>query len=192
MIPLTKDVRKMINIKTFFFVATILIAGAHKTAQADQSQPLALGPFELLPSGKGMLMVGAGAFDALWPRDAVGSATSALLNVEYRFGKKFYYLGLVAGGLVNSDSGGFVYVGSYADIRYKKFIATPAVGAGAYHKGAGPDLGGTLEFRSSITFAYELENEGRIGIGIAHISNAGIYDLNPGENEILLSYSFPF
>ncbi|MDH3316794.1 MAG: acyloxyacyl hydrolase [Gammaproteobacteria bacterium] len=182
----------MINKKTLIFLATILIAGAYKAAQADQSQPLALGPLEVLPSGNGMLMIGVGGFDALWPRDSVGNGTSALLNVEYRFGKKLFYLGLVTGVLVNSDSGGFVYVGNYVDIRYKKFIATPLLSVGAYSQGAGPDLGGTLEFRSSITFAYELEDKSRIGVGIAHISNASIHDENPGENEILVSYSFHF
>ncbi len=192
MVPLNIKVRTMINRKTVFFVATMLIAGAYKTAQADQSQPLSLGPFELLPSGKGMLMIGAGGFDALWTRDSVGEGASALLNVEYRFGKKLFYLGVVTGGLVNSDSGGFVYVGNYVDIRYKRFIATPVLSVGAYSQGAGPDLGGTLEFRSSITLAYELENKSRIGVGIAHISNASIHDENPGENEILVSYSFHF
>ncbi len=192
MVLLNIKVRTMIRRKTVFFLATMLIAGAYKAAEADQSQPLSLGPFEVLPSGKGMLMVGAGGFNALWTRHTVGNGSSALLNVEYRFGKKLFYLGLATGGLVNSDSGSFVYVGNYLDIRYKKFIATPLLAVGAYNQGAGPDLGGTLQFRSSLTLAYELEDKSRIGVGIAHISNASIHDENPGENEILVSYSFHF
>ncbi len=190
MVPLNIRVRTMINTKTIFFVATMLITGAYKAAQADQSQPLSLGPFELLPSGKGMLMIGAGAFNAFGQTGSEDA--SAMVNVEYLSGKKIYYLGMVTGGLVNSDSGGFVYVGSYADIRYKRFIATPVLSVGAYNQGASRDLGGTLQFRSSITLAYELEGKSRIGVRVAHTSNAGIHDENPGENEILATYSFYF
>ncbi len=115
-----------------------------------------------------------------------------MLNLEYRFGKKIAYLGFAVGGLVTSDSGSFVYVGNYADIRYKNYIATPMLSVGAYRKGAGPDLGGTLEFRSSITLAYEFEDGSRIGLRVAHVSNASIHDDNPGENEVLITCSFRF
>lgn len=137
-------------------------------------------------------MVGGGAFNAFADGGQTEDRTSAMLNIEYRFGKKISYLGFAVGGLVTSDSGSFVYVGNFADIRYKNYIATPLLSVGAYRKGAGPDLGGTLEFRSSITLAYEFEDGSRIGVRFAHTSNATIHDDNPGENEFLMTCSFRF
>lgn len=114
------------------------------------------------------------------------------MNLEYRFGRKIFYLGFAAGGLVNSDGGSFLYVGNYADIRYKNYIATPLLSVGRYNKGAGPDLGGVLQFRSSVTLAYELQDGSRVGVRVAHISNARIRESNPGANEVLLTYGLRF
>jgi len=36
-----------------------------------------------------------------------------------------------------------------------------------------------------------LDNKSRIGLQIAHISNAGIYHRNPDDNEVLVTYAFP-
>lgn len=178
--------------KSGLLAALVLFTAAFSVSWADQTRPLSLGRFEVLPSGKGMLLGGAGEFNAFRQRDAGGNGASALLNLEYQFGKKIFYIGFAAGGLVNSDGGSFVYLGNFADIRYKNYVATPLLSVGAYQKGAGPDLGGTLQFRSSITLAYELEDGSRVGVRVAHISNAGIHDKNPGANEVLLTYGYRF
>lgn len=170
----------------------LLFSLALNTVRADQGSPLALGPFEVLPSGDGMIMVGAGEFNAFQKQDPGEVGASSELNLEYQFGKKFFYLGFAVGGLANTDGGKFLYLGNYADIRFKKFVATPLLSVGAYRKGSGPDLGGTLQFRSSLTLAYELNNGSRFGVRIAHISNADIHDENPGANEVLITYAFPF
>lgn len=178
------------NLNRVFLV--LLLSLAFNTARADQGSPLALGPFEVLPSGAGMVVVGVGEFNAFRQRDPGEVGASSELNLEYRFGKKFFYLGFAAGGLANTDGGKFLYLGNYADIRYKKIVVTPLLSVGAYRKGSGPDLGGTLQFRSSVTLAYELDDGSRFGVRLAHISNAGIYDENPGANEVLITYAFPF
>ncbi len=171
---------------------TLLLVIAFSAVKADQSQPLSLGPFEILPSGENRLLFAGGAFNLPWSRNVTGEGISADANLEYRFGKKFYYVGFALGGLANTEGGGFVYVGNHADIRYGKFVATPLLSVGAYSKGAGLDLGGTLQFRSSVTIAYEFQDGSRVGIRMAHISNAGIHDENPGVNELLLTFDFPF
>jgi lipid A 3-O-deacylase len=61
---------------------------------------------------------------------------------------------------------------------------------GGYHEGDSADLGGVFQFRESIDLAYRFDNGHRLGVRVAHISNAGIHDKNPGEEEILLTYSF--
>jgi len=62
-----------------------------------------------------------------------------------------------------------------------------------YHRGGGEDLGGTFEFRTSVVGAYEFGNGSRVGVQFAHVSNAGTgkRNVNPGENELLLTYSLP-
>ena len=48
------------------------------------------------------------------------------------------------------------------------------------------DLGNTLEFRTAMDIGRELSNGSRISLGISHISNAGIDDINPGMDAISL------
>ena len=52
----------------------------------------------------------------------------------------------------------------------------------------GPFLGGDLEARTEV--AREIGSGRRLGAGFYHISNAIIYDLNPGSNSLLLALSF--
>jgi hypothetical protein len=49
-----------------------------------------------------------------------------------------------------------------------------------------------FQFRSSIALSYEFAHKARLGLSFAHISNAGIYDDNPGAEEIYVFYSLPF
>ncbi|MEB8491533.1 acyloxyacyl hydrolase, partial [Acidithiobacillus ferriphilus] len=39
--------------------------------------------------------------------------------------------------------------------------------------------------------AYQFANQSRLGIKIAHISNAYIANEDPGEDEVLLTYALP-
>lgn len=81
--------------------------------------------------------------------------------------------------------GGLVYDWEFANDWY----LTPNVAAGLYHQGGGKDLGGTFNFRSGIELHYAIDRESRVGIGIHHISNAGIYDNNPGTEMITATFS---
>jgi hypothetical protein len=60
---------------------------------------------------------------------------------------------------------------------------------GGYRKGNSTDLGGVFQFRQSIDLSYRFDNGHRLGVRAAHISNADIQERNPGEEEILLTYS---
>jgi hypothetical protein len=95
------------------------------------------------------------------------------------------------GVMANTDGGVFGYGGIYADIKYRNLVATPFFTVGGYHQGGSKDLGGTFQFRSGMTFAYQFNRGSRLGVRFAHISNASIYDNNPGENEVLLTYAIP-
>jgi hypothetical protein len=60
---------------------------------------------------------------------------------------------------------------------------------GGYHDGDSANLGGVFQFRLSLDVAYRFDNGHRLGVRAAHISNAGVNEENPGEEELLLTYS---
>lgn len=160
---------------------------AASAARADEPGTTAFtrfGPVVVHGNESDNLMLGAGVFDLRHNSSAAGT-------IEYRFGRKVFVVGLSLGLMANTDGGLFGYVGAYGDLSYKKFYVTPQLAIGGYGEGSSQDLGGVFQFRQSIDFAYRFNNGHRVGIRAAHISNAGIHDLNPGEEELLLSYSLP-
>lgn len=164
-----------------------VLSATFSAARADEPETTAfayLGPIVMHGNEADNLLLGAGVFDLR--HDASGAGT-----IEYRFGRKVFVIGLTLGLMANTDGGLFGYVGAYADLSYKKFYLTPQLAMGGYGEGSSQDLGGVFQFRQSIDFAYRFDNGHRIGVRAAHISNADIHDINPGEEELLLTYSFP-
>lgn len=115
------------------------------------------------------------------------------LGLEYRFSDVFYGLRPTLG--FNFDTQGDAY--GYGGINWEiplwdnKLLLIPNFMAGLYHEGDGKDLGGAIEFRSGIELAYQMENNHRIGVAFNHISNASIYDKNPGAEAVIVTYSIP-
>ena len=60
-----------------------------------------------------------------------------------------------------------------------------------YERGEGKELGGPIEFRSGLDIQRRLDGGTKIGLGIYHLSNCCIYDLNPGTNSLLLRIVLP-
>lgn len=160
----------------------------HTTAAEEEAQstPFSLGGIQLLADEPSYLSFQVGAFDFN------DDDRTAVAYAEFRYGKKLFFIGPVIGIMANTQGGVFGYGGIYADIKYGNWVATPSVTAGGYRQGGSKDLGGIFQFRSSFTLAYQFDWGGRLGVRLAHISNAHIYDNNPGENEILLTYAIPF
>lgn len=169
-------------IRTLFISITCI-----PIALADQAQSAAVnfGGIQLLADEASYFGFQAGAFDFN------DDDRSAVIYAEYRSGKKLFFIGPAAGIMVNADGGVFGYGGIYADFKYRNWILTPLVSIGGYAQRGSKDLGGIFQFRSSITLAYQFDQGARLGVRLAHISNAHIYPNNPGENELLLTYSFP-
>jgi lipid A 3-O-deacylase len=61
-----------------------------------------------------------------------------------------------------------------------------------YRRGSGEDLGGVFQFRLSANLAYQFHGGWRLGVHFAHISNAGIYARDPGDDELLLTVKTPY
>jgi len=63
---------------------------------------------------------------------------------------------------------------------------------GYYAQGDGPDLGGSLQFRSSLGAGYAFDNGMTVLASYDHRSNADTLDVNPGLETIALRVAFPF
>jgi hypothetical protein len=111
--------------------------------------------------------------------------------MEYRFGNKLGIFGPAIGGMVNSDGAVNPYAGVYTDLAMGPIVILPFAGAGYYAEGKSKDLGGPFEFRVALDIAYEFESQSRLGVRFSHLSNAHIYDHNPGEEELMLVWAFP-
>ncbi len=141
---------------------------------------------EVLGDGPDQLNIGLGFFNY------DGGHSQAAGRIEWRFGRKKYYLGPVLGILANDDGGVFGYGGLHLDIAWRQFVFTPSSSIGAYHQGEGKDLGGAVQFRSTIEVAWRHAGGMSIGIQLGHTSNANLYPSNAGENDIFLTLAYPF
>ena len=89
------------------------------------------------------------------------------------------------------DGNAWVYGGLRLDIKTgSHWVITPQVAVALYEDGDGKDLGGVIEFRSGFEVAYRFSKGQRLGLLFYHLSNAGIYDSNPGSNSLVLTWSF--
>jgi lipid A 3-O-deacylase len=94
------------------------------------------------------------------------------------------------GGMVNSDN--LVY--GYAGVRFDmplgpRWVVSPGIAAGVFGRGDGQNLGGPLEFRSSVELAFRFGAGSRLGILFYHLSNGGIYRNNPGGESLAFSWT---
>lgn len=99
----------------------------------------------------------------------------------------------IAGIEADTDSEIYGYAGILYDWNFAdRFSFTPSFAIGAYDEGDGKDLGGTLEFRTTAEINYKVTPENRIGVSFSHISNAGIYDNNPGSEAVMAVFSHSY
>ena len=173
--------RHLLAAALFCWLAGPHLAGAEEPGTVAYAQ---LGPIVVHGNEADNLLLGAGVFH-------IRDGTSAAGTIEYRFGRKVFVAGLSLGLMANVDGGLFGYVGTYGDLSYKRIYFTPQIAMGGYHTGDSSDLGGVFQFRLSLDIAYRFDNGHRLGVRVAHISNAGVNEQNPGEEELFLTYSIP-
>ncbi|MEO1086546.1 MAG: acyloxyacyl hydrolase [Acidobacteriota bacterium] len=117
------------------------------------------------------------------------------LGVEYRFDSfPFWFLELqpVVGISGTDEEAIWGYGGFRQDLPTlgDRWVPTIGFAVALYENGDGKDLGGVLEFRSSIDIAYQWDDGSRLGLSFYHLSNASIYESNPGSESLVLTYSF--
>lgn len=71
----------------------------------------------------------------------------------------------------------------------ERLRVVPYTGVGLYSEGDSKDLGGAVEFRSGLEVAWRVAEEWWLGLSFYHLSNAGIYRPNPGEESLVLVVS---
>lgn len=132
------------------------------------------------------LAVSAGGFDVN------DDETSAEFRAEYRSNLRLWRIAPFLGGSVNTDGGFYGYAGLGMDIYFgRSIVLTPSAAFVAYEKGESKDLGGFFNFRTGAEIAWRFDDWSRLGVAFHHISNAGIYDANPGTELLVLTYSIP-
>ncbi len=130
---------------------------------------------------------GAGWFDF-----SHSSADSANFMGEWRGNPFKCGILPVVGATVNTDGGVYGYVGVHYDWEFSpNWVLTPGIAAGVWSRGSSFDLGGTVEFNESLELDYKFAGDYRAGVRIAHLSNASLYDYNPGANSLMATFSVP-
>ena len=154
------------------------------------SNELRLGPLGIMTQAPTLLDLGAGVYDLIG--NAHRNETGAF-DAELRLGQRWAGIGPAVGSIVDLRGGGMVYVGVDSDLTLGPIVVTPLMGLGAWWRGCRGDenLGGTFEFRLSLAAAYAFGDGSRLGIRFGHISNADIHWVNPGENDLMVTYGTP-
>ena len=118
-------------------------------------------------------------------------AETSELGVEARRPIRGRGLDLFGGVAATADEAFWGYVGaSFGFDLNDAWEVRPGFAVSVFDEGDGKDLGGPIEFRTSLELSYRVGPRTRIGLLAYHLSNAGIYDLNPGANSVLLTVGF--
>ena len=144
----------------------------------------------LVREGASRLVAAAGVFDTFAEVGEDGATAAAQLG--YRHGGRLLGLGPAAGVLANRDGSIATFGGLYADFALGRLMVTPMVGAGAWRRAGGKDLGGTFIVRTEVDIAFVREDGIRVGLRWGHLSNAYVYDDNPGQEDFMFTVAVPF
>lgn len=161
-----------LRIISLFLILGFLAAGWSTAPAAAQDDP--------------RYAVSAGVFDL------INGNPSGEAGLELRFSPwRWADLIPIAGVTLNTDGGGYVFGGVRHEWRFAdRWIAAPHFALTAFEEGDGRDLGSVLEFRSGIEVSYDFDGGSRLGLSFYHLSNAGIDEMNPGSESLVLVWSF--
>ena len=129
-------------------------------------------------------------------REETVSETSIAYQLEYQSDKRFLKIFKPKiGFLGTSKNATYGYTGVSVDFYFgncKCLVLTPSFAAGWYVDGDEIKMYNRLEFMSGGDLSYRFRNNVRVGVGLYHISNAGLGKENPGTESILFKYQIPF
>ncbi len=145
------------------------------------------------PADPPRIAIGGGAFDVIPNSGQSGSRPTGLALSEFRFGDAVWIVAPFLGVLGTGQGAFYGYGGIGFDINIGQgFVVTPSTAVGYFSRGSGINLDANCEFRSGAEFAYRFENMNRVGVGLYHISNAGIGKHDPGAEFATFVLTVPF
>ncbi len=104
----------------------------------------------------------------------------------------FWRLQPLGGVVVSTIGQGFAYGGLGLTLAMNERIEIrPSVAAGYYSRGAGPELGSRLEFRSALSIEAALTRNLALSMFVYHLSNGGLGVRNPGLEALGLGLTVP-
>jgi hypothetical protein len=128
------------------------------------------------------------AGQVIFQEDDIGREIYATYDMPRRFGP----FQPTFGASMTSDND--VWVGAGAKwttraINSGPFFVEASLMPGYYAAGDGPDIGGSLQFRSALGAGFIFENGSTLSLLYDHRSNADTQELNPGLETLSLRYS---
>jgi len=153
-----------------------------KTAWIISAALLALGSAGAGPLAADEVAVLAGSHDPF------KDGSTVEIGLEYRRPLSWRHFVWVAGAAGTGDGAAWIYSGLQRPFDLGSgWEAIPGFAFELYDEGSdGKDLGGVLEFRSSLELSRRVSAQTRVGLSVYHVSNAGFYDKNPGHNSLVL------
>ena len=114
-------------------------------------------------------------------------------SVEYQFQFQYQFFAFrpLLGAMATVRGSTYAYGGVNFDFMISDLVFSPGIAAGWYQPGGGKNLRFPLEFRSCFEIAWQRSDFQRLGVRISHISNASLGYKNPGQESLVLFYSFP-
>ncbi len=144
---------------------------------------------------KSRIAAGGGIYNFMKHGSDNFNQSSIAYNIEYFSKKKaFGFIKPLLGFLGTDENAYYGYFGLSSDLYFlpcKCIVLSPSLAAGIYEDGDQIRLGHTIEFRSGGDLSYRFKNNVRIGVGVFHISNAGLGYRNPGSEQIIFKYHIP-
>ena len=145
------------------------------------------------PADPPRIAIGSGVFDVLPNSGRSGSGATGLALGEYRFGDVLWIVAPFVGAFGTAKGAFYGYGGFGFDINFfERIVITPSAAVGYFTHGTGIDLGAHTEFREGAEFDYRFDNLSRLGVGMYHMSNAGIGLHNPGVELVTVILTMPF
>lgn len=123
--------------------------------------------------------------------DIIGSE----IYVGYDFGTAYGPFQPTFGGSVTDLGDVWVGIGAKwttQSLSNSPFFVEASLIPGYYAQDDGPDIGGSLQFRSILGAGFAFDNGVTVLASYDHRSNADTQDINPGLETIALRIAFPF
>lgn len=137
----------------------------------------------------GWIVASAGVFNVGSHADESNDGREAELGLEWRGRPKTLRLQPNLGLSAHTGAGGYVFAGLRRDFAVsRRWGISLGFAVSLFEDGDGIDLGGLLEFRSSFEIFANVGEASRIGLDYYHMSNARLYETNPGANSLVLFY----